>query len=249
MQIRDKYLEQIVFNEFGSNVQFVIANTIINVYPSPLLKMRHYLKLQMAQAKIADNGLNYDVAIEYIASACNTSTPDLKALVARKECSELLKRAWVSHAVDQIRQAISEEPSLYLTQEKNQIKGYVQPGQAIESAISYLRDVLEEALPLLRRFYGLSREAALDLPTWEFDQLHGYAQKTRARKSLDMFTITGMAFGGKSDEVKNLLNSLKIAAGYEQPSATPKKVKLPTEEELKAIATRVNLMDRQRAHR
>jgi hypothetical protein len=247
MRISEEFLEKIIFDELESSASFILGSHCFQLFHPLALPKRHYLKFQLAQAKLADNGFSYDTAIAYIASACKEDTYLLRSLIDQKHGNDRAKRIWATMVTNSIREAISSFPAFYEPSSKPESQRTLRKGQATIEAIKHFREVLDEALPTLLRMYGLSRAIALELPSWEFDLLTEHALRTRARSSLDHFHMSAMAFGGKADDVKQTISNLQKQAGYSTDDA-PKRVSLPTEDELAIVAQKVRMMDRRGIH-
>lgn len=245
LRINDEFIESLLFDELETDIQFVLGNRVFNVFHPVNLQKRHYLKLQLSQAKLADNGFTYGVALEYIAASCNLESLILRGLVDEKHQSDRSKNAWANMMASSIRSALAELPSIYEPIKNN--SSIIPRGSATIEAVRHCREILEEAIPVLLRVYGVERSQALQLPSWEFDLLFDSAMKFRARQSLDRFHISALAFGGKPEDIRQVVSDLQKQAGYKS-DGTPKKVALPTEDELAAIAKRVNMMDRRKVH-
>jgi hypothetical protein len=247
MRISEEFLEKIIFDELESSASFILGSHCFQLFHPLTLPKRHYLKLQLAQAKLADNGFSYDTAIAYIASACKEDACLLRSLIDQKHSNDRGKRIWLTMITNSIRETISCLPVFYEPSGKSDARQTLKKGQATIEAIKHFREVLDEALPTLLKMYGLSRAIALELPSWEFDLLTEHVLRTRARNSLDHFHMSAMAFGGKADDVKQTISNLQKQAGYSTDDK-PRRVSLPTEEELAIIAQKVRMMDRRGVH-
>jgi len=244
LRLRDEFIELLLFGELDTEISFVLGRNTFQVPHPVTLQKCHYLRLQIAQAKLADSGFSYGVAIDYIAACCNQESLVLRGLVDEKHAADRAKNAWAGMMANNIRGALAELPSVYEPQETK--PSTTVRGSATQQAIAHCREVLEEAIPTMLRVYGVTRNQALDLPSWEFDLLFESAVKFRARESLDKFHMTAMAFGGKPEDIKATVSDLQRQAGYR--GKEPKKVALPTEEELLLVAKQINLMDRRKVH-
>ncbi len=245
MRLHDGFIEQLLLGELETEISFVLGRHSFQILHPVTLQKRHYLRLQIAQAKLADSGFSYVVALDYIAACCNQEPLVLRGIVDEKHSSDRAKNAWAGMMANSIRGALAELPSIYESQQETTSTSV--RGSATQQAIAHCREVLEEAIPTMLRVYGIERSQSLDLPSWEFDLLFESAVKFRARESLDKFHMTAMAFGGKPEDIKSTVSDLQKQAGYKVANQ-PKKVALPTEDELAAIAKKVNLIDRRRLH-
>jgi hypothetical protein len=87
---------------------------------------------------------------------------------------------------------------------------------------------------MLELVYGLKLREALALPSWEFRAKVEYAHKHVARQALELYQVVSVGSWGDKESRGEYLKEMKARAGYGDNRKDNPRVKLPTQEELRA---------------